>query len=53
MADNGRKSKLIPMLAVGAVILLGSVGLVRGCSYAAEPTPAETGGEPVREAPDV
>lgn len=53
MADNGRKSKLIPTLAMAAVVLVGVVGLVRGCGYATEPTPAENGGEPARSAPNV
>lgn len=53
MADNGdKKSKLIPGLAIAAVILVGVVGLVRGCGYASQPTPAETNGQATRDAPD-
>ncbi len=52
MADNRNKSKLVPAIAVAAVIAIGLVGLTRGCSYASSPTPAETNGQPTREAPD-
>jgi hypothetical protein len=55
MADNGRKSKLIPLLAAAAVVLVGTIGLIRGCGYAAEPPPSERGSDvpPARQAPDV
>jgi len=54
MADNGRKSKLVPIIAAVAVILVGAIGLVRGCGYATEPTPAERPDpvQPVRDAPE-
>jgi hypothetical protein len=55
MADNGRKSKLVPIIAAVAVILVGAIGLVRGCGYATEPNPNERPEpvQPVREAPNV
>jgi hypothetical protein len=52
VADNRNKSKLLPALAVLAVIVVGVVGLTRGCSYASAPTPAETRGQAQRDAPD-
>jgi hypothetical protein len=53
MADNGRKSRLVPIIAAAAVVLVGTVGLVRGCGYAAEPNPDERGEnvQAVRDAP--
>jgi hypothetical protein len=50
--NHNSKGKLIPIVAILAVAVVGAVGLTRGCSYAAEPTPAENGGEPARDAPD-
>ena len=54
MADDGeRKMKLIPSLAIGAVILVGVVGLVRGCSYSADETNYENSANGVRNDPSV
>ena len=55
MADDGRrrKSKLIPAIAVAAVILVGAIGLVRGCGYAAEDTNYQNSANGVREDPQV
>ena len=53
MADDGRrKSKLIPGLAIAAVIVVGLVGLVRGCGYAVDDTNYENSSQGVRDAPD-
>jgi hypothetical protein len=47
------RSVWLPLVAFAAVAAVGTVGLVRGCSYAAEPTPAERpNAEAVRDAPD-
>jgi hypothetical protein len=55
MADDGRrrKSKLIPAIAVAAVILVGAIGLVRGCGYAAEDPNYQNSANGVREDPQV
>jgi hypothetical protein len=54
MADDGRrKSKLIPGLAVAAVILVGTIGLIRGCSYAADEPNYQNSANGVREDPNV
>jgi hypothetical protein len=54
MADDGRrKSKLIPGIAIAAVILVGAVGLVRGCGYAAEEPNYENSANGVRNDPSV
>jgi hypothetical protein len=50
--DRG-KSKLIPGLAIAAVIAVGVVGLARGCSYASEEPDYENNSNGVRNAPDV
>ena len=51
--NHNSKGKLIPLLAMAAVAVVGTIGLVRGCSYASEPTPAERpNAEAVRDAPD-
>jgi hypothetical protein len=50
--NHNSKGKLIPILAILAVAVVGTVGLTRGCSYASEPTPAENNGQPTRDAPD-
>jgi hypothetical protein len=54
MADDGRrKSKLIPVIAVSAVIIVGTIGLVRGCSYAADEPNYENSANGVRNDPNV
>jgi hypothetical protein len=54
MPDDGRrKSKLIPGLAIAAVILVGVVGLVRGCGYAVEEPAYENSANGTRDAPGV
>jgi hypothetical protein len=57
MADDGprRKQKwgVIPVIAVAAVILVGGVGLVRGCSYAADDPNYQNSANGVREDPAV
>ena len=53
MADNGQKSKLIPAIAIAAVILVGVVGLARGCSYAADEPDYQNSAKGTRDAPDV
>ncbi len=52
--NRNRKGKSVwfPVVAIAAVALVGGIGLTRGCSYASEPTPAENGAEPARDAPD-
>ncbi|HEX8442148.1 MAG TPA: hypothetical protein VF631_00715 [Allosphingosinicella sp.] len=49
--DRG-KSKLIPGLAVAAVIVVGVVGLARGCSYASDEPNYENSANGTRNAPD-
>jgi flagellar basal body-associated protein FliL len=46
------KSVWVPLLAIGAVALLGGVGLVRGCSYAAEEPAFHNSTNGTRDAPD-
>lgn len=57
MADDGprRKQKwgVIPVIAVAAVIVVGGIGLVRGCSYSAEETNYENSSNGVRSDPAV
>jgi hypothetical protein len=52
MADDGRrKPKWIPGLAIAAVIVVGIVGLVRGCGYAVEDTNYENSSQGTRSDP--
>ncbi len=53
MADNKGKSKLVPALAITAVIVVGVIGLARGCSYAADEPAYENSANGTRDAPDV
>ncbi len=49
--DRG-KSKLVPAIAVAAVIAIGLFGLARGCSYAADEPDYENSANGTRDAPD-
>jgi hypothetical protein len=53
MADQNRgRSKLLPAIAIGAVIVVGVVGLARGCSYASDEPNYENNANGTRNAPD-
>ena len=50
--QNGNsKGKWFPILAILAVLLVALGLLARGCAYANDPTPAETGGQTAPDAP--
>jgi hypothetical protein len=51
-SSRGKKA-LVPLLAMGAVIVVGAVGLTRGCSYAADEPDYENSANGTRDAPDV
>ncbi len=54
MADGRRRrGKLLPGLAIGAVILVGTIGLIRGCGYAADEPDYQNSANGVREDPNV
>jgi hypothetical protein len=57
MSDDGPRPRqrwgVIPSVAVAAVIVVGVVGLVRGCSYASDETNYQNSANGVRNDPSV
>jgi hypothetical protein len=52
--DSSRgKKALVPLLAMAAVIVIGAIGLTRGCAYAADEPDYENSAKGTRDAPDV
>lgn len=49
--SRGKKG-LLPLLAMAAVIVVGGIGLARGCSYAADEPNYENSSNGTRNAPD-
>jgi hypothetical protein len=50
---RGQRWGVIPSIAVAAVILVGLVGLVRGCGYASDETNYQNSTNGVRNDPSV
>ena len=46
------KRAILPLLAMAAVLVVGGIGLARGCSYAADEPNYENTANGTRDAPD-